>query len=274
MSSQVRASGGQQLGLLGGQGCGVGAHSPCVGLAAGPGGGGVLKVACLTGHTVSVRHPDFIWQEKSKASRGEWARGVSPGCECPLLPLDGPSLPTSSPHSTFPDLPRADRSLLRPCLCPGSLSLQTPTVGLSQGGRGALHTKENYLGGSPTPWTKHCIPAPIQDHRHPASSPPSSAVTSDLSARLRCPAGSRRVARSVYTPCPSARRTFPAGSGTGFSACWCKARSPRSPALVGRQESSAEGPHSGRRPPPAHRHSLWSQGRHSWQMERWFQCSL
>lgn len=34
--------------------------TPCVGLAAGPGGGGVLEVACLTGHTVSVSRPDFI----------------------------------------------------------------------------------------------------------------------------------------------------------------------------------------------------------------------
>lgn len=42
-----------------------------MGLAAGPGGGGVLEVACLTGHTVSVNYPDFIWQEKSKASHGE-----------------------------------------------------------------------------------------------------------------------------------------------------------------------------------------------------------
>lgn len=31
-------------------------------------------MACLTGHTVSVNYPDFIWQEKSKASHGEWAR--------------------------------------------------------------------------------------------------------------------------------------------------------------------------------------------------------
>lgn len=151
VSPWVRASGGQQLGLLGGQGCGVGAHSPCVGLAAGPGGGGVLKVACLTGHTVSVRHSDFIWQEKSKASWGEWARGVSPGCEGPLLPLDGPSLPASSPRSTFPDLPHADRSLLRPCLCPGSLSLQTPRCGPFTGREGGSSYRRELPGGLPPP---------------------------------------------------------------------------------------------------------------------------
>lgn len=42
-----------------------------------------------------------------------------------------------------------------------------------------------------------------------------------------------------------------------------------------RQGSSVEGLRSRRsQPPRAHGHSLWSQGRHIWQKERWFQCSL
>ena len=85
--------GGQQLRLLGWWEYRVGVHSPRVGLAAGPGGGGILEVPCLTGNTVSLSLPDFIWQEKSKASQGEWARGVSPRCEFPLFPLNGPPCP-------------------------------------------------------------------------------------------------------------------------------------------------------------------------------------
>lgn len=53
------------------------------------------------------------------------------------------------------------------------------------------------------------------------------------------------------------------------------------PSTGGEMAGSAEGPHSwGSQhtppplPTPGTPHSLWSQGRHSWQMERWFQCSL
>lgn len=52
------------------------APSPGVGLAAGAGGGGVLEVPCLTGNTVAVSLPVFIWQEKCMASQGEWAKGA------------------------------------------------------------------------------------------------------------------------------------------------------------------------------------------------------
>lgn len=99
------------------------------------------------------------------------------------------------------------------------------------------------MGGSPPPALEG---APCT--QRPSCPPPT--ATSDLSAWPQCLVGSRRVAHSVHTPCPSARRTFLAGSGTGSSVCWCKAWSPRSPALVGRQESSAEGPRSGRTQPP------------------------
>ena len=52
------------------------APSPGVRLAAGAGGGRVLEVPCLTGDTVAVSLPVFIWQEKRMASQGEWAKGA------------------------------------------------------------------------------------------------------------------------------------------------------------------------------------------------------
>lgn len=170
VSPWVRAQGGQQLGLLGWWRCGVGAHSPCVGLAAGPGGGGVLEVACLTRHTVRVSRPDFIWQEKSKASQGEWARGESLHVSFRCSHGTAPPCPPTSLCGTFPDRPLAQRSLQRPCLCPGSMSLQMPPVGLSQGGRGALYTEENYLGGFPPP-AKFSAPCPLSRSPTPGGLP-------------------------------------------------------------------------------------------------------
>lgn len=46
------------------------ARSPCVGLAAGGGRGGVLEVSSFTGDTVAVSLRDFIWQERSAGQPG------------------------------------------------------------------------------------------------------------------------------------------------------------------------------------------------------------
>lgn len=69
-------------------------HSPGVGLAAGAGGGGVLEVPHLTGHTDPTCLPNFTWQERGKARQDEWAKGASCSRELPLHPLGGPSLST------------------------------------------------------------------------------------------------------------------------------------------------------------------------------------